>query len=79
MQIWEKAPKDSEMEGLILECLKESFVAKKRLTQECSEQVKSVMEQQVLHYDQDPVLMKTCNNDVHKDKHNNISLLIQLL
>lgn len=48
----------------MLNCLKENLIKKKRLSPTCSDQVKTIMEQQVLHYEQDPVLVKWCSKDI---------------
>jgi len=64
-KIWENAPKDHEMEGLVINCLKENYITKKKLSQSCTEHLKDVLEQQALHFQLDPVLVNVCGKEVH--------------
>lgn len=65
LQLWQNAPKDHELEGQVIDCLKQNFIAKKSLTQTCSDHLTSLMEQQALHYQLDPVLVKVCDSEVN--------------
>lgn len=63
-QVWQNAPKDRELEGQVVDCLKQNFVSKKPLTQTCSNHLAILMEQQALHYQLDPVLTSLCDSEV---------------
>ncbi|XP_045028229.1 LOW QUALITY PROTEIN: Golgi apparatus protein 1 [Daphnia magna] len=58
------ASKDRELEGKVVDCLKQNFVAKKPLTQSCSDHLTVIMEQQALHYQLDPVLVNLCDKEI---------------
>ncbi|KZS17605.1 Golgi apparatus protein 1 [Daphnia magna] len=62
--IWQSASKDRELEGKVVDCLKQNFVAKKPLTQSCSDHLTVIMEQQALHYQLDPVLVNLCDKEI---------------
>lgn len=47
-----------------MECLKENYAAKKPLTQSCINHLTTIMEQQALHYELDPVLVSVCDAEV---------------
>ena len=53
------------MEGLVINCLKENYITKKKLSQSCTEHLKDVLEQQALHFQLDPVLVNVCGKEVH--------------
>nr|SVE75746.1 EOG090X05VD [Daphnia hispanica] len=63
-KVWQSAPKDHELEGKVVDCLKQNFVAKKPLTQSCSDHLTVLMEQQALHYQLDPVLVSLCDKEI---------------
>lgn len=65
LKIWQSASKDRELEGKVVDCLKQNFVAKKPLTQSCSDHLTVIMEQQALHYQLDPVLVNLCDKEVY--------------
>nr|SVE88629.1 EOG090X05VD [Daphnia sinensis] len=62
--VWQSASKDRELEGKVVDCLKQNFVAKKPLTQSCSDHLTVIMEQQALHYQLDPVLVNLCDKEI---------------
>ncbi|KAI9558756.1 Golgi apparatus protein 1 [Daphnia sinensis] len=62
--VWQSASKDRELEGKVVDCLKQNFVAKKPLTQSCSDHLTVIMEQQALHYQLDPVLINLCDKEI---------------
>lgn len=64
MKVWRNAPKGSELEGKVTNCLKENMITKKGLSKSCSEHLTVIMEQQALHYQLDPVLVQVCDSDV---------------
>jgi hypothetical protein len=75
-QIWDQRADDRELEGQILDCLKSNYVTprnKNRVSQSCAAHLSQIMEQQALHYQLDPVLVKFCEKDVQlnlkKKKH----------
>lgn len=63
-KVWQNAPKDRELEGQVINCLKQNLIAKKSLTQSCSDHLTTIIEQQALHYQLDPVLVNLCDGDV---------------
>nr|SVE87371.1 EOG090X05VD [Daphnia similis] len=63
-EVWQSASKDRELEGKVVDCLKQNFVAKKPLTQSCSDHLTVIMEQQALHYQLDPVLVNLCDKEI---------------
>ena len=64
--MWLNAPKDNELEGEVLNCLKENYINKKGLTVNCADQIKTITQQQALHYEQDAVLINTCGEEISR-------------
>jgi len=65
LKIWEKAPEDHELEGQVVNCLKENYITKKRLSESCTVHLKEIVEQQALHFQLDPVLLDVCGKEIH--------------
>lgn len=66
-KIWDQRADDRELEGQILDCLKSNYVTprnKNRVSQSCAAHLSQIMEQQALHYQLDPVLVKFCEKDI---------------
>ena len=76
-QIWDQRADDRELEGQILDCLKSNYVTprnKNRVSQSCAAHLSQIMEQQALHYQLDPVLVKFCEKDVQLNFNKNIAI-----